>query len=104
MAYTAYRHPNLRALSDIPFETRLSNQVILSGTDPTLSVPDGIFFLESLIVSSGVTITDGKSNSVVAGVTSFDHSLSPLRCDYGITITGTVVYAKGFVLDGMFAA
>jgi len=77
------------------------NQRVLSGINPALPLANGVFFLETLIVASGVEILDGKGNSVGTGITSFNHDQSPLRLDYGVTITGTVTYAKGYFVEGV---
>jgi hypothetical protein len=97
----SYRHQNGRVLSRVSAEDKLNNQVILTGTDPELSVPKGIFFLETLILStSTATIADGDGTTIIAGIASLDQQISPLRCDHGIIITGAVLYAKGFVIEG----
>jgi|WetSurMetagenome_2_1015567.scaffolds.fasta_scaffold282708_3 hypothetical protein len=97
----SYRHPSSRVLSRISLEDRFNNQVILSGTSPEQLVPKGIFFLEILVLSSGTaTIADGKGTTIMSGISSFTQENMPLRCDYGITITGAVLYAKGFVIEG----
>jgi hypothetical protein len=97
----SYRHQNGRTLSRISAEDKLNNQVILDGTDPSESVPKGIFFLELLTLDSGTAIVkDGEGNTILNGVASLDQQFSPLRCDYGISITGSVKVAKGFVIEG----
>ena len=97
----SYRHQNGRTLSRVSAEDKLNNQVILDGTDPSESVPKGIFFLELLILTSGTaTIKDGDGKTIMTGISSLDQQLSPLRCDHGISITGTVLAAKGFILEG----
>jgi hypothetical protein len=73
-----YRTKNLRPISKITPELKLDNQVVLTGTDQDYLVSNGIFFLES---------SGGFTN---------DHD--PLRCDYGIQLTGTVRMAKGYYL------
>jgi len=97
----SYRHPIGRTLNRISAEDKLNNQIILTGASPALPVPKGIFFLESLVLSTGTaTIADGDGTTIVAGIASMDQQISPLRCDHGITITGSVLYAKGFVIEG----
>lgn len=86
---------------------RINNQVTLDSTDgstPTFLVPKGIFFLEYIELTSGnsVTIKDGDGVTVAAGVTHWDDSWSPLRLDHGVIITGAVLVAKGFMIEGTF--
>jgi hypothetical protein len=95
-----YKSSNNRPLSGITPAQRASGQIILSGSNPSIVCPNGIFYLELLQVSAGVTIADGDGVTMVAGITSFEQDQSPLRCDNGIAITGTVVTAKGFVVEG----
>jgi hypothetical protein len=94
-----YRTQYLRPISKISPEQRLSNQVVLSGTDQDFLVNNGYFFLELLELASGtVDIADGDGNAIcTSGGFSNDHS--PLRCDKGIQLTGTVRQAKGFYLE-----
>lgn len=96
---------NGKPLSMISIEQRLSNQIVISGTDETMSLPNGVFFLEYLEADTGTTVTieDGSGNTICSGMSSFNNEICPLRCDYGFTITGDVTIAKGFVLDGVFA-
>ena len=100
-----YRHENDRALVEIPTEVRLSNQVVFSGTNDKLIIPNGIFFLEYLEPDKlgSVTLKDGAGNTICSGLSAFENDYSPLRCDGGIEIVGDVVMAKGFVLPGVFA-
>lgn len=100
-----YKPSNARALADISAETRLSNQIVFyGGSGNTIAVPKGIFFLEFLQVEGAGTIdiTDGDGNTIASGVTDFSNDHSPLRCDKGVTLTGSLKMAKGFVLDGVF--
>ena len=100
-----YRAKNRRAIAKITPEERLANQVVLSGTNQTLDVSKGIFFLEYLEVDGAGTVTllDGNSDQICSGITAFNNDKIPLRCDYGITITGDVSIAKGFVVEDAFA-
>ncbi len=94
-----------RAIVEILPEDRLSNQVVFSGNSGnTISVPNGIVFLELLQVDSGgtVQIDDGDGNTISTSISDFAQDHSPLRCDKGITITGDVDFAKGFVIYGVF--
>jgi len=94
-----YKTQNNRPLSGYGPAQRASGQVVLYGTSPSILIPNGIFFLELLQVSAGVTLTDGDGVTIATGVTSFEQDQSPLRCDKGLTITGTVLIAKGFVVE-----
>jgi len=79
---------------------RASCQYVLTGTDPSVSSTKGIFFLEMLQTSAGVTLTSGDSKNVITGALSFSQDQSPLRFDGGLSITGTVIFAKGFLIEG----
>lgn len=96
-----YRASSRRPLSEMSPEFRLSNQVVMTGTDQELLVPKGAFFLEYLSVESGnsVTLSDGAGNEIVANLTDFNNDRVPLRCDGGIIAVGTVLIIKGFVLE-----
>lgn len=99
-----YRATNGRSFSQIPEEIRLSNQVVISGTDESLILKKGAFFLETLQVSSNgnVTIKDGAGNTIATGVEDFSQDHSPLRCDHGIEFVGSVQFAKGYVVENCF--
>lgn len=100
---TIYRPPVTKAFSDFSEGDRYSNQVIMTGTDQTMSVPDGAFMLEYLEMDSGTaTIKDGLGEQVVTGIVAFNQDRSPIRCDYGITIIGDCTMAKGFIARGIF--
>jgi hypothetical protein len=79
------------------------NQRVLSGTDPEYLSDDGIFFLDTLILESGktVSITDGKNQSIVTEMISASFNNNHLRCDYGIKITGDVIMAKGYIVENV---
>lgn len=97
-----YKSAYTRQISKVTPEQRLSNQVILTGTDEKFIVTGGAFYLEYLdMVSASVVISDGDSN-VVATITDspFGQDHSPLRCDQGIRISGTINMAKGFFVAG----
>jgi len=102
---TIYRHKNLIGLANITIADRMNNQVTFVGSNESLSVTKGIFFLEMLVLESGktVAIKDGEGNTIATGLTGFEQDFSPLRCDYGIEFVGDVEFAKGFVLEGIFA-
>jgi len=78
--------------------------VIISGIDQSVAVDKGIFFLESIIPATGTTVTlnDGAGVEIVAGLGSFTSNFSPIRCDYGISIVGNVMIAKGYIVRGVF--
>lgn len=102
-----YKASNPRAFADISYETRLSNQIVFYGnTGNTISVPKGVVFIEMLQVegAGSIDISDGDGNTIASGVTDFSNDFSPLRCDYGVTLTGSLKIAKGFVLDGVFVS
>ena len=100
-----YKAQNRRQIAQITWEERLSNQVILSGKDDSLSVPRGIFFLEYLEADKfgTVTIKDGDGDTICSGISAFHNEQVPLRCDKGIEIVGDVTIAKGFVVEDVFA-
>lgn len=99
---------NYKSSKTMPFATisqsvRLSNQVVLSVSTETYLVNKGVFFLEFLGLASGtVEIKDGDGVVIVAAMGNFSNDHSPLRCDGGITITGTFQIAKGFFLQDIF--
>lgn len=101
MAFAIYQPSIDNPLMNFSSKDMYNNQKILSGADPELEVADGVFFLDTLIVSSGVTITDWAGNSVGASITSFQLNNNHIRLDGGIKITGTVVMAKGYSIQGV---
>lgn len=97
-----YRPYTTKALSNFSESDRHNNQVVMSGTDETYPLSDGIFFLEFLEMDSGTaTIKDGKGRTIATGVTAFNQDRSPIRCDYGITVEGDASIAKGFFALGV---
>jgi len=98
-----YRSQNNRSLATITPEERLSNQVVLTGTNEKLLSDKGIFFLELLECSGTVEIKDGKGRTIASAATSFSQDHSPIRCDFGIEFVGTVAVAKGFILESVLA-
>ena len=86
-------------------QARLNDQVVLTGNNEAFVIADGIFFVEFFEAAAGttITITDGNSQAIVAGIASFSNDHSPIRCDKGLTITGNLVMLKGFVLRGIFS-
>jgi hypothetical protein len=98
-----YIAPNNRQVT-IPEFSRYCNQVILSGVNESYPISKGIFFIEYLEAASGTTVTvsDGNGNAIVSGIANFDQEYSPIRCDYGVEITGELVMLKGFFVQGVF--
>lgn len=100
-----YKAETRRALSRITPEERLSNQIIFTGSsDNSIAVPQGIVFIELLIVdgAGSIEFKDGNGDVIATGVTDFSQDHSPLRCDRGVTMTGDVAIAKGFVIADAF--
>ena len=100
-----YKAKNRRAIAEILPEERLSNQVIFYGSSGnTLSVPNGIVFIEVLQVDGAGTIEikDGNGEVIASGAKDFSQDHSPLRCDKGVTLTGDVQFCKAFVIEGIF--
>ena len=98
-----YRTPNRHPLANFSPADMYNNQVILYGTDPEILSAKGVFFLDTLVLAAGetVTINDGEDNLIVNNMLSFSSSKNHLRCDYGIKITGNVVMAKGYLLENV---
>lgn len=98
-----YKSPYTPGLVDLSPERRISNQIIISGTNDSFSAPNGIVLIELLQIEAGKTITiqDGDGTQIASGVTSFDQEISPLRCDKGFTITGDVEFGKASVIYGV---
>lgn len=94
-----YKTPNLRKVV-IQQQDRHNDQAVLSGVNQQLLVPGGIFYLEYLVCEAvgGCTVADGNNNQIMAGIALFNGDYSPLRCDNGIIITGTILMAKGFIM------
>jgi len=102
---TAYKSPVGKPFNELSFADMLSNQVVLSGQDVSFTVKEGTFLLTSLKVdgAGSITIVDGKGNTIVSGVTDFNQPGNPIRCDYGVTLTGDVLIAVGAAFFGVFA-
>ena len=98
-----YRGPNNRKITIEP-QDRHNDQVILTGVDERYLVPNGAFFLEQLesFNATGANISDGQGNIIMTNVDFVFGDYSPIRCDYGIILTGDVNYAKGFVKRNIF--
>lgn len=103
---TIYKAPNNRSQALFDYADRINNQIILYGTNQTFPVDKGIFFLEYLETDGATTVTikDGNDVQMTDAISEFNQEVVPLRCDYGITITGDVVIAKGFFVERVFEA
>jgi hypothetical protein len=101
---TIYTPPQNSQLSNYSDRDKFNGQRVFDGTDDQLLVPKGVFFLEYLKAATTVDIKDGDGNTIVAGISDFQSDHSPLRCDHGIEFVGDVIFAKGFVLQGVFTA
>jgi hypothetical protein len=99
-----YRPVSRRSINRIDIEDKMSNQIVLNGLNPEIFIDKGTVFLEMIEVqgSGTVDILDGKGNLIASGVVALSQDTSPLRCDYGVTLTGNITIAKGFVLEGIF--
>jgi hypothetical protein len=97
-----YKPINDSPISAVSEKEKVENQRIPSGTDPEYLSEKGIFYLDTLIVGSGVEISDGLGNSIGSGITSFSLNNNHIRLDYGIKITGSVILAKGYVVENVF--
>ena len=102
MAYEIYLPANNKPLV-INEKDRYNNQRVLSGTDAEFLLPKGIFFVEYIQLDTGDTIDlkDGKGNIIAAGILSVPPMYSPIRCDYGVQVSGDVLMLKGFFVDNV---
>lgn len=102
MAFTVYRpgaQHNFPQASYHP-SNRATNQIVCAGEDVVIPVQNGILWLEQLHSSAGVTIKDGDGNSIFpSSILTLESDISPVRCDHGIAITGTVKFVKGFLQE-----
>lgn len=99
-----YKSKYRRQIAQITPEERLSNQIVIYGTDETMSIPNGAFFLEYLQVDGqgNITILDGDGVIISTGVETFSNDFVPLECPKGFTLTGDVAMAKGFVIEDLY--
>jgi benzoyl-CoA reductase/2-hydroxyglutaryl-CoA dehydratase subunit BcrC/BadD/HgdB len=83
---------------------RINNQIILVGVNESYPVAKGVFFIEYFTAAAGTTvaIADGEGRQIVAAVSAFANDRSPLRCDYGITVTGNLAILKGYFVESVF--
>lgn len=79
---------------------RMQNQIIIAGDDGQVLEDNAIFCLEQIVVVSGETveIQDGSGRTIIPEIGDIDCAMSPIRCDNGIKIVGTVLMAKGFLI------
>jgi len=99
-----YQAPNNRKVP-LNGSEHFNDQIILSGVDQAFLVNNGVFFIEHFEAATGTTIIieDGQGNTIASGVTSFTQDHSPIRCDYGVSITGNLAMLKGFIMRNVFA-
>lgn len=75
---------------------KINNQFVLTGVNPAVGSLDLVYFLE-YVQGTNFTIKDRDGNAVTGVIPSLlDLTKAPLRMEGGITITGTVLIAKGF--------
>jgi hypothetical protein len=102
-----YRIKNAQSLGPISAADKLRGQVVIANdtnADIDLSASKGIFFLENIVASSGtLTVKDGDGVTVFTGLSSLDFQLSPMPIKHGIEVTGSILYLKGFILDGVLS-
>ena len=100
-----YQSENNRPIGLDAERVKFNDQVVLSEASPEFLVDKGVFMLEYLLANTGETVTliDGKDRTIVSGISEFSNDHSPLRCNYGIKITGNVVIAKGYVVRNIFS-
>jgi len=100
-----YKHGAGRAFESNSIGERISNQVVLTGADPEILVPKGVFMLETLVVEAteSVELLDGNSVSMGNGIKgTINAQIAPIVCDRGLTIDGNVVIAVGYTLNGIY--
>jgi len=100
-----YKRDSGRALDTNSVGERISNQVVLTGADPEILVPKGVFLLETLVVEAteSVELIDGNSVSMGSGIKgTINAQIAPIVCDRGLTIDGKVVIAVGYTLNGIY--
>jgi len=90
-----------QAIGEFSHADMYRNQRILSGTNEKYLIDDGVFFIDTIIADTSVTIRDGKNQTVVSGVNNFTAAFNPIRCDYGVQITGSVIMVKGYAIHGI---
>ena len=103
MSFTVYRAGAVDSFPQASYHPsiRCTNQIELVGTNPVVELTNGIFWIENIVTADGVNvaIADGKGKAIVPVIGTFDTSWSPIRCDFGIQVTGTVLLIKGFIQE-----
>jgi hypothetical protein len=86
---------------------RLRGQVIITNetnAEIDVSASKGVFFLENIKASAGtLSLVDGAGTTIATGIDSLDFQIDPLMCKHGITVTGDILYMKGFILNGVLS-
>ena len=102
MAFTVYRPGSKHTFPQASYHpsNRGTGQIILTGTDPVLALVNGIFWLEQVQAAAAVIIKDGTGETISPALTNLESDMSPVRCDHGIQVTGTVTLIKGFIQEG----
>ncbi len=99
------RTSNIRPISTITLAEHLSNQVVLSGTNPSLitNSDKGFVLIHSMEVDTGdtITITDGNGVAMLTGIAGYRAYFVPILCEKGVTITGDVLNAICSVFEGI---
>ncbi len=100
-----YIAANTRKIT-ITENSKINDQIVLSGIDESYYVSKGTVLVDFIACpgTGVITLNDGKGNLVATGVNYFANDHAPLRCDYGVIITGQVSMLKGTVLRNVFDA
>ena len=101
---TVYRPGISRQIANIQSSDKLNNQIIVAGeANFSISLAEGIFFLELLQAPDAetVAIKDGNGVTIIASIFTFDQDHTPLRLNNGVEITGNIRYMKGYVMEGV---
>ena len=112
MAFTVYRAARKHGNPQVTYHPshRATGQVIFAGTDPQILSPNGIFWIEQIITGTGVTVIvadggdgTGAGSTALFTTGSVECEWSPIRCDHGVIITGTVLLLKGFIQEDVIS-
>lgn len=100
---TVYISPKNRVIT-VSEKDRYNNQRIITGVDQSFLIEKGIFFIEYIESTTGTTVSiaDGDGTTIATGISYFSQDYSPIRCDYGVTITGNLIMLKGFIMQNVF--
>lgn len=83
---------------------RLANSFVLKGTNPSITGNAGdVFFLQYVKCSGNYTVNNGDGDAMTGTVTT-DFAPPPdaeLWSEAGMSITGTVLIAIGYVIRGL---